>query len=274
MKPPGFVKGELAHPYCKLAFLVSILLLISAATFVSAAGVSEQPSADCGECHGFRMHMIKAYGGEHGTEISCLDCHSQHEQGEKSETVACSECHEGEDHYQVKDCLHCHMNPHKPIESLRDPLKPARKECISCHADVGTEMTQAPSRHSKLYCTRCHDSHQFVPSCLDCHNPHLVQQTDYDCLHCHPAHSPLKIEPTGYTPRTFCQVCHIEEARNLANTRTNHRWLNCVYCHKGPHTSSPNCRDCHGLPHTPSTHSQERECLACHSDVHLLIIEP
>ena len=218
--------------------------------------------------------MIENFGGSHGTEISCLDWHSEHSPGNKSQTVACDECHTDESHFQVEDCLHCHMNPHKPLDSLRAPLKPAKKECISCHAEVGEKMSAAPSQHSELYCTRCHDSHKQIPSCLDCHKPHLTEQTDFDCLHCHSAHQPTKIEPTSYIPERFCRVCHLEEATNLANTSTNHGWVNCTYCHKGQHTSSPNCRDCHGLPHPQSVHSQERECLACHGDVHLLVVDP
>ena len=273
MKFSSLDAGKITSFHYKFFCLIMFLLFVSLASDVSAAETSDQVSDDCGECHSFRQNMLETFGGSHGTEIGCLDCHSQHSPETKSLTVACDECHDGETHYQIKDCLHCHLNPHKPLYSLRDPIKPAREECISCHAEVGEEMATAPSLHSELYCTRCHDSHTFIPSCLDCHEPHLAQQTDFDCLHCHPAHSPSDIVPTGYIPRTFCQVCHIEESRNLANTNTNHGVVNCKGCHKGQHTSIPNCRDCHGLPHLQKIHSQQRDCLACHGDAHLLIID-
>lgn len=208
---------------------------------------------------------------KHSTEIGCLDCHPQHPPKGENTTVPCVFCHTEQPHFQIGDCLHCHADPHKPLVSLRETLKPARKECLSCHAEVGQQMSAELSRHAELFCTRCHDRHGFIPGCLDCHGPHLSNQTATDCLRCHQAHRPLEIVPAGYVPVTFCHVCHKKEAEDLAETNTNHRAIKCVYCHKGQHPSIPKCMDCHGLPHSKSLQRQYRKCLDCHGDAHRLI---
>jgi hypothetical protein len=247
------------------------LLLVSFNLFVFAAEVPDLQVEDCAKCHSFQLRMIAKGGGKHATEVSCLDCHPQHPPKGGETIVACAICHQGEPHLEIGDCLHCHANPHRPLESLQDPLKPARKECLSCHAEVGERMVEAPSRHAELFCTRCHDRHGFIPSCVDCHKPHMQDQSAAACLQCHSAHRPLQIVPSGYVPAAFCRVCHKEKANDLAETNTNHGGINCVYCHKGLHLSLPSCQDCHGLPHAKAIHSQYRKCLDCHEDAHRLV---
>jgi len=250
--------------------LIIFFFLIGTVSFAAESTTMLQEK-DCGKCHLFKLKTITAEGGKHATEVGCLDCHPQHPPKGENTIAACTLCHTGQPHFQIEDCLQCHADPHKPLVSLRDPAKPARKECLSCHADVGQQMSGASSRHAQLFCTHCHNRHGFIPSCLGCHKPHLAQQTVIDCANCHPAHSPLQIVPTGYIPVTFCMVCHKKQASDLAETNTNHRGINCVFCHNGVHPSIPRCQDCHGLPHAKSIHRQYRGCLDCHGDAHRLI---
>jgi hypothetical protein len=261
---------QVATLYCKVCG-TAILLLILLTPQIAAAEVSELQEDDCGKCHAFQLRMVAQDGGRHSTEVGCLDCHPQHPPKGENSITACDLCHAGEPHFQIGDCLHCHANPHKPLVSLRDSLKPERKACLSCHVEVGQRMTAAPSRHAQLFCNRCHSRHKEIPDCLDCHEPHISGQTVEDCSKCHPAHQPLLIAPTGYVPATFCRACHKKEFNDLADTKTNHGGINCDYCHKGRHPSTPVCQDCHGLPHTQSIHSQYRNCLECHGDAHRLI---
>jgi hypothetical protein len=73
-------------------------------------------------------------------------------------------------------------------------------------------------------------------------------------------------------PAAYCQVCHQEEGRDLAATTSLHGGVNCVYCHKGQHPSTPSCQECHGLPHGQILHSKFRRCLQdCHGDAHALL---
>ena len=247
------------------------LMLISLFSIISIAAALEVQPFDCAKCHVAQINQIVADGSKHTTEISCLDCHPQHLPDSTETIMDCIVCHEGQQHYQIGDCLHCHMNPHMPMTHLRDPLKPARDECLSCHSDVGQGMAASPSRHSELFCNRCHNHHKEIPECLECHGAHLEEQTATDCFRCHQAHQPLQIVPSGYLPTSFCRVCHQEAARNLAETNTNHVGINCVSCHKGQHPSTPACHNCHGLPHSQIIHSKHQNCLECHVDAHRLI---
>ena len=247
------------------------LMLISLFSIISSAAALEVQPFDCAKCHVAQINQIVADGSKHTTEISCLDCHPRHLPDSTDTITDCIVCHEGQQHFQIGDCLHCHMNPHMPMTHLRDPLKPARDECLSCHSDVGQGMAASPSRPSELFCNRCHNHHKEIPECLECHGAHLEEQTATDCFRCHQVHQPLQIVPSGYLPTSFCRVCHQEAARNLAETNTNHVGINCVSCHKGQHPSTPACQDCHGLPHSQVIHSKHQNCLECHVDAHRLI---
>lgn len=262
---------KLARRCHKSCYPTIILVFIGLMTCASAAEIPELQNDDCRFCHAFQLRMVAQDGGKHATEVGCLDCHPQHPPKGENTIVACVLCHAEQPHFQIGDCLHCHANPHRPLVSLRDPLKPERKACLSCHAEVGQQMAAAPSQHSKLFCTRCHLQHKDIPGCLECHPPHIQTQSAAECLRCHPAHQPSHIVPKGYIPAAFCRVCHEKEARDLAETKTNHVGVKCAYCHKGLHPSIPKCQDCHGLPHSPSIHSQHRNCLDCHGDAHWLI---
>ena len=250
---------------------VILIILFSFTCEVSAAKSLELQTEDCVKCHAVIVHTIAEFGGRHATQVGCLDCHPQHPPAKENTITACTSCHTGLAHFQIGNCRYCHSDPHQPIVSLQNPIKPARKECLSCHAEVGQQMQTEPSRHAKLFCNHCHSRHKEIPECLECHEPHSSNQASADCLRCHPAHQPLKIIPTGYVPAKFCQACHRKEGRDLAATNTNHGGINCIFCHKGRHPSTPRCQDCHGLPHPQAIHIQFKNCLECHGDAHRLI---
>lgn len=238
---------------------------------LSAGDVFQLEQQDCIKCHVTQQQQISNFGGQHGTAVGCLDCHPQHPPTGTEFTIGCNACHSDLPHYQLPDCLHCHRNPHQPMVSLRDPIKPVRDECVSCHVEVGEQMQAEPSRHAELFCNRCHSRHKEIPGCLDCHEPHAANQVSADCLRCHPAHQPLVIKPSGYLPSVACRPCHVSQSNALTATNTNHAGINCTYCHAGRHPARAKCQTCHGLPHAQSIHSQFRNCLDCHGDAHNLI---
>lgn len=271
MKFVVFRMSRLVSP-CSIKCAAALSLLFACLSTPAFAIKSiELQTEDCRKCHRVQLQMLAEGGGQHGTEIGCIDCHQQHPPLGTAVKVDCYQCHAGELHFEIGDCLHCHTNPHKPLESLRDPLKPARKECLSCHAEVGERMAAAPSRHARLFCNRCHSHHKDIPTCLECHAPHQHNQRAVDCLTCHSAHQPLQIVPSGYVPAKFCRPCHISQTLDLAASKSLHGSISCGYCHKGSHPSVPKCQDCHGLPHSRVIHSQHRECLECHGDAHRLL---
>jgi len=255
-----------------ILILTVTLFLSGMVSSAAATPLESLQEEDCAKCHLFQQQTIKDWGGKHATEVGCLDCHPEHPPEEKNTIAACSLCHSDQPHFQLTNCRDCHIDPHKPLAALQDTMKPAREECLTCHGEVGEAMSASPSRHEKLYCTRCHNRHGFIPSCLQCHASHDSSQINQDCLRCHSAHSPLRIVPNGWIPEQFCQVCHKKEGMDLAETKTNHGGVNCIYCHQGQHPSIPSCQDCHGLPHDRLLHSKFRGCLTdCHGDAHRLV---
>lgn len=255
--------------YCCLAV---ILLAAGPGPPEAAAEQNVLQKNDCAKCHPYKVQILTEAGGKHATEIGCLDCHPQHPPKGENTISPCTLCHVGQPHFEITDCLHCHVDPHRPLASLRDPVKPARDECLSCHEEPGLQMSASPSRHADLFCTYCHESHRMIPACLDCHGPHLSGQSEADCLRCHQAHQPLHIVPVGYLPESFCRVCHKRQAQDLAETRTYHGTVNCSYCHKGLHPSVPSCLDCHDRPHAGEAYRKYSPCLDCHGDAHRLVV--
>ena len=255
----------------KIALGILLLLLAGGLSAPAAGEKSALQPEDCRKCHGLITGTMAAADGRHATAVACLDCHPQHPPEGRQTILPCGACHDRRPHFGIGDCRHCHVDPHQPLVSLRDPLKPARTSCLSCHPEIGEQMASAPSRHAELFCNRCHRRHRELPGCLQCHSPHLSSQDEADCRLCHDAHRPLRIVPKGQVPSSQCRACHRQAADALAATGTDHGVLGCSYCHSGAHPSTPKCRDCHGLPHAPSFHSRYRDCLACHGDAHNLI---
>lgn len=247
------------------------LVLVSPVSSATSASVMDVQHSDCVKCHAVQIKQMIADSGKHATEVACLDCHPRH-LPESTETItSCDACHEGRPHYQIKDCSYCHMDAHRPMTFLRDPVKPARVECLSCHAEVGQEMTASYSQHARLFCNRCHKLHKDTPACMDCHRPHLLGQREDACSLCHQAHQPRSVYITRYVPESFCRACHEQQAVDLSVSSTRHGGINCIHCHAGQHGERQDCRDCHGLPHVTEIHRQHGDCLVCHDDAHRLI---
>lgn len=264
---------DLQEAGCCCLFCIGIILLalVSLTPFVTSVYALELQLSDCAKCHAFVAKMMADDDSQHATAVACKDCHLRHPPAADHTIKGCTSCHTVQPHYQVGNCLHCHRNPHLPMTHLRDPIKPARAECLSCHAEVGTQMTVGPSQHAQLFCNRCHERHKQIPECLNCHSPHLNELTATDCGVCHNAHQPRRVLLDRYLPVPICRSCHIQETREIAVTQSRHGQLNCVYCHHGLHTTIPECGDCHGLPHSMMIHRQHIRCLDCHGSAHQLI---
>ncbi len=80
-----------------------------------------------------------------------------------------------------RECLACH-NPHGA--SAKNLLVAGLPEtCLPCHADIGTRIREAKTRHAPMYrpqsCSICHSLHGSP-------NPHLLTGRQQDlCLSCH-----------------------------------------------------------------------------------------
>lgn len=245
-------------------------ILAGAALLAGVAGVALAQTAtlgvaDCGKCHEVQPAQIEANGAAHKTQIDCLACHEGHRPKSAKNIPECSNCHSGTPHYQIKNCASCH-NPHQP---LLITLTGQQKEvCLTCHADIGKELTANPSKHTTVACNFCHaDKHGFIPNCVDCHKPHSASMTQADCKTCHKAHKPKELLYGPSTATQMCASCHGSVTTQLAASKAKHSQLACVTCHANKHKFVPKCSDCHGLPHG-AMHDKFPNCGQCHNIAH------
>jgi hypothetical protein len=254
--------------------LATGMLLLAATAMAAAPAAAPAPkaaapaltSADCAKCHAKAPADIEAKGMAHKTKISCQDCHQGHPPTVKKIIPQCSMCHEGKPHYKLSGCNGCHKNPHQPKEIVfgRDVTDP----CISCHTPQIAQLKSAPSKHSKLACSFCHDVHGKIPACTQCHKAHSAEQSPADCKKCHKAHMPKAVTYAADTPSKQCAACHSKAFSMLAGSKAKHKSLLCVTCHQEKHKMVPKCQDCHGVPHAAGIMSKFPKCGDCHGIAH------
>jgi len=225
-------------------------------------------NSDCIKCHTAATGSIAKAGGLHKTEVTCQDCHEGHPPEIAEIIPKCSQCHEGESHFELKECLTCHSNPHTPMHiSLAEDLT---APCLTCHDAQKPQLVEFESAHSELDCTSCHqDIHGMVPSCLLCHDEgHSPEMVQADCANCHQAHKPLMVTYADNLASKQCGSCHNEALDQLMASKTKHHDVSCATCHKSEHKMVPKCEDCHGNPHPASITAKFDSCGACHNIAH------
>ncbi len=235
--------------------------------------VSTLANSDCIKCHTQEVMDVKAEGARHLSEVTCLDCHTEHPPAGSNAIPQCSQCHDPQEkkHFTVDGCEKCHY-PHYPLRmdfaTVGEELKPV---CLSCHELQGVELAKYPSKHSQMSCAECHPKHGTFQECQACHEGHGgVEMTYQDCLRCHKPHMPTLVRYDDSTPSPFCAACHGKEFGMLDKNQTKHHELSCVYCHKNQHKVKPECEICHGRPHGEGMHKKFASCLECHVDAHAL----
>lgn len=249
---------------CLFAFAACGLLFSPSA--LAAADNPELKVEDCVKCHEAPPAAIAEAGGKHKTEVSCLDCHAGHRPTSKNNIPQCSGCHEGEPHYQEKGCLTCHKNPHKPLNIAFGSK--VTKPCLACHTEQITQLKENKSKHTSLFCSRCHDVHRKVPQCVDCHKPHSTEMAQADCGKCHQAHSPAVLTYGVDVPNKDCGACHKKASGLLSATQTKHKSVACVRCHQNKHKTVPACQQCHPQKHPAQIMKRFSKCGTCHYIAH------
>jgi len=251
----------------RVVFL-GIACAVSMTAIACAAEKVSLSSADCNKCHYSQPADIAANGGAHKTSVSCQDCHAGHRPAIKKNIPLCSQCHVDKSHYKLKDCLRCHTNPHTPkIIKLANNIT---DECLTCHTQQMAKLKQAPSKHTKLACTFCHNVHGKKPLCTQCHKTHGADIAATDCKKCHDAHMPTAVYMTPDTPNKMCAACHKKPSELLAKSEAKHKAVLCVTCHKDKHKMVPACTSCHGVPHPASMMARFTKCGECHNVAHNL----
>jgi hypothetical protein len=239
---------------------------------------------ECGRCHTIQYQWLKDKGGRH--QMDCTVCHEQfHTYNPRKNNwdeimPKCQGCHEMPHAPVFSACLECHQQAHAPkvIQFVDLEKKIPAKDgqsvvvCAVCHEAVGTEFAAHPSKHNtQVDCQGCHSGvHGNIPSCLDCHEPHLPTQQYRDCLVCHAPHSATNIRKYPEDiPNTSCAACHDSVHTLLQTNVTKHSELQCATCHVS-HGQIPKCQDCHGEPHGQGLHQRFAACVDCHVDPHNL----
>lgn len=221
---------------------------------------------DCAKCHDAPPADIAAAGAKHKSDVTCLDCHASHRPTVKDNIPKCSACHDGKPHYQMKACLECHRNPHKPLNIVLGGK--VTEPCLTCHADQIKQLKGNPSRHTALYCTSCHDVHRKIPECVKCHKPHSADMAQADCGKCHKAHKPKAVAYGADVPNKDCGACHKGALGLLSATPTKHKSVACVKCHADKHKTMPTCDQCHPQKHPAAIMKKFPKCGTCHSIAH------
>lgn len=232
--------------------------------------------AQCGQCHPRQFDNLKKDGRRH--QFLCQNCHTIFHaynplKANYSDLMPkCQNCHLKPPHgEEFTECLQCHANPHTPRKVNFDVLK---DECGICHSGPGSLLAQNYSMHTSLGCITCHTKHGYIPSCLDCHDPHISGQGFQECLACHNPHKPRDVIFTGdKTKIETCKACHERVYVKWTKTESKHGKVNCGQCHLR-HGQIPECQRCHDYPHGEAIHRQMPRCLDCHLDVHDLPVRP
>ena len=239
---------------------------------------------ECGRCHTHQFTWLKDKGGKHRQE--CVFCHDKfHAYNPKLDNwdalmPKCQGCHDLPHERHFSDCSQCHRQPHAPLvidfTVLEQPVSGEGGQdvltCAACHSSEGKEFAAFPSKHnSAVNCNGCHAAeHGAIPSCLDCHDPHLPSQEYSDCLVCHAPHSASNIRQyPENVPNSACSGCHEDVYDRLLQNVTRHSAMQCATCHP-THGQVQKCQDCHGEPHGEVLHQRFVDCLECHIDPHNL----
>ena len=228
----------------------------------------------CAQCHVAHFKWLKASGGRH--RIDCQQCHEIfHAYNPTKNNWAdlmprCSKCHALPHGEKFGECLTCHANPHTPrIVSMGAQLAAS---CGECHTGPADQLKAFPSAHTEQGCDACHHKHGFIPSCMECHEPHVAGQTVETCKSCHPVHKPLQIALTPDASTETCKACHDEVYAKWTGTNSKHGSVNCSMCHTA-HGQIPACTRCHEAPHDKTILAKFPRCLDCHMDVHDLPVK-
>ncbi|MDH3347117.1 MAG: hypothetical protein OEM02_03310 [Desulfobulbaceae bacterium] len=147
-----------------------------------------EPQEYCAPCHKNPSHKrvlkeIREADSKHNTEVTCSSCHDKH-----GKIPSCFKCHEGHLPEQtVTDCLHCHANPHQPLNIIFNGEEP-QNYCAPCHEEQYDALVASGTRHASKNCSFCHDEHGKVPECQKCHQaPHgeSIHKRFENCAECH-----------------------------------------------------------------------------------------
>jgi DNA-directed RNA polymerase subunit RPC12/RpoP len=279
------------------AMLILALVAVPAAAQAPASPAGTTPSATTRTTQSRQPPTPVLRRAARDTSYLCITCHAENReafvQGVHAERgIKCHDCHGGNPLADTLPAAHAGRFTGKPTKAQTVAL------CASCHADPNKmrpyglpsgEMAEfTTSRHGRLL-LQGHDDN--APSCIDCHDAHLIRRPDDARSDVYPTNIPAT-----------CGRCHTDKAlmaRYRIPTDQVSRFEksahgkalleqkdfaapSCIGCH-GSHSALPPsvtqvstvCGRCHvpeGLalnvgPHGPAAASGKLEgCLGCHTN--------
>ena len=273
--------------------------LASAKDYPHAERLKKVACATCHDgapaSHPFHPEMAAAAAGKTKPQVSCTDCHGDHEVksvkdpgfafSEKLQADSCGNCHDDvKTHFLASEhgkamargavpaptCLACHRTPVTAGNGMElGALKRAQERlCLSCHVknkavrdQVSTSATFIASYEHSVHGAALLKGNSKAPTCVDCHGAH-------DARHGFDLSSPVN----KMHVQQVCAKCHAPE--NKAFTASVHG----TALQKG-NKDAPACTDCHGEhgilspkdPNSPvaAKNVSARVCSSCHGSLRL-----
>jgi hypothetical protein len=232
----------------------------------STAGIS----TDCKTCHTTTDWKPSSF--KHSTTGFDLT-------GAHSAIVQCSSCHVGNTTSAQPECISCHQAQYNTAPSHVASSFPT--DCRLCHNN--TNWLGATFDHTKTAFPLT-GSHVSV-DCASCHKTGYAG-TSTDCSSCHLTNYNLTTNPNHKTLglSTSCATCHTTNPgwqpasfaihNNYYALTGAHAAIstNCVACHKGNYTTTPNtCYACHTTDYNNTTNPAHKaaqfptDCATCHT---------
>jgi len=190
---------------------------------VSAAKVVER----CLECHHYTEEHANFRRSMHRrSNMSCIDCHSQHSAGEKQyllrqpQPEVCYACHQDKKpdfakpfHHRVNErlvkCTDCHNQHGGYLTKQLRSTAVQEAICGKCHVEKAGPFVFEHAPLKTEGCTACHVPHGSA-------NPRLLKRSQVNllCLECHTATAGSRIRATpGFHNQNLefqaCTLCHV-----------------------------------------------------------------
>jgi len=196
----------------------------------------------------------------------------------------CIQCHNGDYNNTPNTCVACHISDYDATANPNHGVLGLSNDCASCHTtDPGWSPASFTIHDDYWTFTGAH-----IPisnDCTLCHNEDY-SNTPNTCVACHqydynqssnPDHNSL-----GFS--NDCESCHTTDAGWSPANFSSHNdyWLldgahqgianDCVICHGGDYTNTPNtCVGCHAPDYDQTSNPDHNslglstDCIACHS---------
>lgn len=234
--------------------------------------VTQQFPIDCISCHNQSAWQPSSF--DHNTVYPILGAH---------QAIAnnCIVCHINGNYTTTPNtCIGCHVSDFNGTTNPDHEINQFSNDCTACHS----QATWIPStfNHSTVYpLTGAHSN--ISNQCALCHINGNYSTTPNMCIGCHQSDYNTSINPNHNSLGlgNDCAACHttapdwmpalFPDHNNfylLAGAHTN---LNCVSCHNGNYTNTPNtCIGCHQSDYNGVTNPNHaaaqfpNDCTACH----------